>query len=467
MNKKNIVWITLDSIRRDHTSLGNYERDTTPELRRAAEADRGCNLNAYSHAIWSNPSNASILTGTYPEYHGVGLRNEVLPEDIPTIGQLLSDVGYTTVGLSFNPYFNTETRTNRGFDRFEWVDKQNLLSTAGIKTIFKYVSQLPWESAGFTTDAKRHSEDYLSAEITRDWIRSLAADDQPFFLYTHWVGAHTPWYPPKPYRERFAENIALDASEAAETVFEYSSDPYRETAAGPDYTEREREAIDAMYDSAIRYTDAQVGRVLDYVDEALNEETTVVVTADHGDLLGEKGVFGHKLAVHDGLINVPLVVYGECGLGDRRGSIVQHADVMQTLASGAGADVSSMQGVTLTDQKRRYAVAQRGPTTYRNTISTIREKYDPGFEASGFPEGLVTCIVDGEFKLRQAESREDLFELPNERDDISATLSGVAEMMSGALEQWRSSIPEPVTTNDAVEMTERRQQQLHDLGYLN
>ena len=78
--RPNIVWITLDSVRADHTSVAGYHRDTTPNLERIAGRPGGTALtNCFAHANWSLPSVASMLTGTYPAYLGTGSHNSVPP----------------------------------------------------------------------------------------------------------------------------------------------------------------------------------------------------------------------------------------------------------------------------------------------------------------------------------------------------------------------------------------------------
>ncbi|AUV84145.1 hypothetical protein C2R22_21430 (plasmid) [Salinigranum rubrum] len=82
----NIVWLTLESLRFDHTSLSGYKRDTTPFLQSiAAESSAVSFDKCFSHGIWTRPASASILTGTYPSHHQAGMGSDVIPDDLPTV----------------------------------------------------------------------------------------------------------------------------------------------------------------------------------------------------------------------------------------------------------------------------------------------------------------------------------------------------------------------------------------------
>jgi len=98
MDGQSVVWITLESIRYDYTSLSNYELETTPSLQPIAASQGG---NAFSHCIshgnWTGTSSASILTGTTPPTHGIfGESNLVLPRDVATVPELLPRRIYLT-----------------------------------------------------------------------------------------------------------------------------------------------------------------------------------------------------------------------------------------------------------------------------------------------------------------------------------------------------------------------------------
>lgn len=101
----NIVWLTLESLRFDHTSLSGYKRDTTPFLRSlAAESSAVSFDSCFSHGIWTRPASASILMGTYPSHHQAGMDSDVIPDDLPMIPELLGEQGYDTAGVSTVAY---------------------------------------------------------------------------------------------------------------------------------------------------------------------------------------------------------------------------------------------------------------------------------------------------------------------------------------------------------------------------
>lgn len=120
MDKPNIVWITLDSVRHDHTTMSGYRRETTPYIEKIANKSDGVAFSScFAHARASATSVPSILSGTYPSRHGTYYReSSAFPDELPLAAELFSDVGYNTVGISNNGYAGSLTNVDRGFDEF-------------------------------------------------------------------------------------------------------------------------------------------------------------------------------------------------------------------------------------------------------------------------------------------------------------------------------------------------------------
>lgn len=450
--------------------MGSYGRGTTPNMERiAAEPAGQAFTNCIAHAMWSLPSDASILTGTYPSHHGTGLWNEVLPEGIKTVPERFADLGYHTAAVSQNAYCSESTGLARGFDQFDSVTRSNFLRTVGPWTLLKYALNARRHSGGYTLSTDRHRSDYLATDLAKRRVRSFEGSHEPFFLFVHTLGAHLPYAPPLSFREAFTDGIELSADEALSRAVELSSNHYRSTAGGCEFSRTDREAIDAMYDALVAYADWYVGAFFDFLEGLDLGETVFVVTADHGDLLGEHGVMGHQLSLHDGVVNVPAVVHGLPSLTDVDGdTVVQHVDVMRALLGAAGASDGTLAGFQGRDPRsdpRTYAVSQRGTDTYETAMAQLRER-DPESDLDRFHPGLLHAVRDERFKLLRSERGEELYELPDERTDVRATYPSVADGHGAVLDRFLTRVGERRSTDEQREMSDGMRDQLADLGYV-
>lgn len=467
--RPNIVWITLDSIRQDRTNMGEYERNTTPHMERIAERDTATAFtDCIAHGIWSLTSDASVLSGLYPSQHGTGFWNDVLPDDVRTVPERFSDLGYHTAGLSTNGYLTEATGLDRGFDRFEWVNKSNLLKTVGPRILLKYLLRLRTESAGYTAPLDYHRSDYLSTQYAKSWIDDFAGTAEPFFMFVHMLGAHIPYVPPLPYRAEFTDDIDLPSDDAVDIAYDTSLNYYREIAHGCEHSPSVQDAIDSQYDGLVKYVDRKIGTLFDYVDATTRGPTVFVVTADHGDLLGERGILGHQLVVHDGLINVPLVVHGLPSLAALpRESLVQHIDVMRALLREAGAstsDLADMEGVDPRQTTRQYALSQRGHDTYEKAIDEIRH-HRADFDADPYQPGLLHSVRSHTHKFVQGSEHERFYELPDETENLRPSQEGMAAKYRRFLEDSLDSFEE-IHDSAEREVSDAMRRQLQDLGYV-
>lgn len=464
--RPNIIWLTLESTRADHTSLGGYERDTTPNLRRISTDDQGRTFkNCFSHGIWTLPSSASILTGTYPTHHGTGFGNSAIPQELATAPELFGELGYHTACLSPNSHLSSGTALDRGFDDFAWIGKSTLLETVGLPTVLKYVLNIRRHGGGLTTDTKKHGTGFLLQDMAKRWLRSLA-DDQPFFFYAHYGDPHHPYYPPLPYLDRYADEFPVSPKEAGEIAVAHHEDIHELTANGCGLTPDEWEALRGMYDAEIAYVDDLVGELYDFVKGLDIGETVFVVTADHGEFFGEQGLLGHTIAVDDAVTHVPLVVHGFDDLLNHDGELVQHIDVMQTLLSSVGGDTEQMQGIDLTESTRDYAISQRGAERCEQYLERYTD-INPDFDTSDYHSGNLSAIRTLEFKYLRSDNESELFRLPDEETDVSERYPEVVEFLDTELGQWLDTTGASVTS-ESVEgnFTEAMEEQLADLGYL-
>jgi len=458
----NIVWLTLDSVRVDHTSMGGYRRDTTPHLQRVADSSEGeWYSNCSAHANSTRVSVPSIITGTYPSHHGVR-GNLTLPDELETVPEILSRNGYHTIGLSRNA--NSSMGFDRGFDEFKWISSDTFLSAVDFSTIVKYTLNIRRHSAGFATDTAKHATPFVLNDMAKRRVKSCAGSDEPFFLYLHYNETHRPYFPPLPYLDRYTDKIAMTAEEVAEFAMEMHYNCDEIIADGTNFSEDEWDALHAMYDAEIAYTDECVGRLFDYVRSLNIGETIFIITADHGELFGEQGMLAHKIVLHDHLINVPLVTHGFDDVSCTSVDLLQHADLMETLVSMVGGNTAQFQGVNLRSESREYVISQTwGAEEYLQYLRDI----NPEFDDSSYYKSLLTCVRDEEFKYQESKDRSELFVLPDETTDVSDQHPQKVDELSRFLEDWFESDGQPVSTTERRgEFTDAMKEQLADLGYL-
>lgn len=457
-DKPNVVWITLDSVRMDHTTLGGYYRDTTPRL--AEIASKGFSHNKCFTPGRATPyASASFLTGTYPFRHGLPWKNEYLPSKLQTVPEMLGRVGYETAGLSRNSFVGPGTGLDRGFNRFEWIDSSRFIEAVPFSVLLSWAFRIRKHSAGFTKDAGKHSTSYIMNKMAKRWLQDLS-NTAPFFFYLHYNEPHHPYYPPLSFLDEYTDEIEFSTERAATFAMEMH-DKYRSWIANDRRLSRdELDALEALYDAEIRYTDEMIGRLFDYVQTLNLDNTVFVVTADHGDFFGEKGLLSHVLSIDDGVTHTPLVVHGMDEI-KTESPVVQQIDVMQSIVAKAGGDTSQFQGVNLRNEVRESAITNRAPMK-----ESAWNKYNPEFDISRFHEGKLCSIRTESFRYQKSDEGAELYEVPNENQDVKGQYPNVASKLDEAVEEWLHSEGTPIEEELNSQLDEDMRQQLRNLGYV-
>ena len=303
------ILISLDTLRADHMSLYGYTRDTTPYLDRLAE-ESVVFERAFAPAAWTLVSHMTMLTGLYPNQHGVVDWKWALADETPLLAERLRRLGYQTVGLYYQGWIHRRHGFDRGFDVFR-----------------------AHESA---EEAGEHLTEALSG----------LDPERPFFLFLHLFDIHCgplgkepgPIYDcPPPYDELFLPGAAERLPKLSE--HRLWNEP---GLLGPDALE----GLAALYDGGIRHVDDKLALwIEDWKRAGWLDDTLLVVTADHGESLGQRGlgIKDHGGPYQEGL-RVPLIVRRPDGVGagERVYSTVHLADVVPTILAwvGVGADAA-------------------------------------------------------------------------------------------------------------------------------
>jgi arylsulfatase A-like enzyme len=298
-NVLNVVLITLDTTRAD--ALGTYGQrlPVSPNIDRLA-AEGTQFVQCVSSAPSTLPSHSTLFTGKQPYVHGVRANSGfVLSDANVTLAEVLRERGYATAAEVAAPVLGVQTQISQGFDR---------------------VRDLSSEDVERKSIRVRHQGDIREVlidereadDITKHGIRFINENrEKKFFLWLHYFDAHQPYSPP----DRFSE-ISLESP----------------------------------YHGEIRYVDEQVDRILKQIEGVgLRERTLVVVTADHGEGLGEHSEDTHVHFVYDSTIRVPLLLWG-AGVprGLKISSLVRTVDVAPTILDLLGLPpMDGVQGLSL------------------------------------------------------------------------------------------------------------------------
>lgn len=375
-NLPNILWICTDQQRFD--SLGCYGNSfvETPNLDRLAR-EGVLFEHAYSQSPVCTPSRASFLTGRYPRTTRCRQNGQAIPPDEVLVTKRLHDAGYVC-GLAgklhlapCNPNVcrGTEQRIDDGYDQFFWSHDPNdawfthdytqWLRDKGLHRDTQrfqdseYVEVLPSEA---------HSQTTWCVERAMSFIRSAERFQQPWLFSVNMFDPHHGFDPPLAALERYRAMLAdiplpnyvegeLDNKPVWQRIDHTGAYGGRAGYPYPDMTAADHRWIRAAYWAMIDVIDRQVGRLLDLLEETGQRENTVIIfTSDHGEMLGDHGIYLKGPYFYDPAVRVPLIVTGPGMLnsGVRADALVELVDLAPTLLEASGIEVPiGMQGKSL------------------------------------------------------------------------------------------------------------------------
>ena len=469
MMERPLIWISIDSLRKDHTSGYDGESDSTPELAsKLKNPDFQQFTNCISHAKWTRSSVGSILTGTHPEQHQVGMElNQAVPSDLPTVAELFSQAGYDTACLTENGLIGPDLHLDRGFDDYFHIDMlpERLLEIGKYSpdVPLRYLALLFSESGGLSRNGWEHSLAHLTTMTAEKWI--ARHQDSPFFLYLHYNDPHHPYCPSISQRGKVADEAPGDIpqSDYPDFAIDIHNRLYELIAEGIPLSETEMELLKALYDAEIRHTDKWIGRLLEYVLETV-PKSRVVITADHGELFGEGGGLAHKLLLHDALVNVPLITYNFEELSPHTSDLIQHIDIVKTALEPLDVRTDTLAGKDLRQESRSIAVSQRSPGVFARNIEKI-QGYNPEFDVSGLQPGELTAFRTKTHKLLVGEESTRLVSVKDESRDLSEDEPGLKRELEAEASEWFDNVDDGFAREKA-EISESMESQLADLGYL-
>ena len=291
-DRRNIVLITLDSLRADHCSFMGYHRKTTPTMDKMARKGLYFEI-AVPSGIATNPSMFGVHTGNYAltsaeDYNGRHWRQEFKYNT--TIAEVLSKKGYSTLAINSNVAASTYFGFNKGFKYFLDLAPEPLPNKK-IFRFFRYIKEI-YNGTGVS----RPWEDYYD-----ELLKYVSSARKPYFLWVLLMDTHIPYIPPRRYRN-YCNFISVCYSNWL--AFQ-----------GPLWTFIEklgRVVIDARnaYDDCIRYADEFIKRLW---EDLKDDDPIFIIHGDHGEGFGEHGFYGHPpgypVILYEEFTHVPLIIY--------------------------------------------------------------------------------------------------------------------------------------------------------------
>jgi len=333
-SKPNIILISLDTVRADHTSVYGYDRDTTPNLRRFA-AESTLYRNAISAASWTAPSHASIFTGMYTLRHGVryNLPDNTLgrlPDAVPTLTEELAHQGYRTEAVVANyAYLSESLGFGRGFDSYRLAMPWTVFERSRYPSVLRWVRRRLLPSAG--EEITYSNAGRMTAEAIN--VLGQLAGRQRFFMFVNYMDAHWPYAPPEPFRSRFGAPSRIMSSE------DYAELERAVLVRKRAITGAEQRDLIAAYDGGIAYLDQQLGVLFDALRRAgVYDDALIIVTSDHGEAFGDKSLMDHGTSVYQDQVHVPLLIkFPEQREPAEQNALVSGVDLYPTVMEAVGA----------------------------------------------------------------------------------------------------------------------------------
>jgi arylsulfatase A-like enzyme len=446
----NVLLIVLDTVRADRLSLYGYERSTTPFLKQLAQ--RGIRFDeARATAPWTLPSHASMFNGHWPREFGDKWATPLV-RNFPTLAEYLGDHGYATAGFVGNfGNCSQETGLARGFTHYEDYVLERLapLRTSGLVefvagTFYQMIPALDIRSFRPVPRLMSHwfgfGQRKSAASIRRSlltWLSERRETDRPFFVFLNFFDAHQEYKLPPDAQHRFVDYpVTIDELSVVYEQWLFLD----KTELDPSFIKLARDS----YDDCLRYLDDQLGMLLlGLLNRGLLDQTLIIVTADHGEGLGEHNLFDHGESLYRTEIRVPLLIVPPSGLNLPAvvGKTVSLRDLPATIVDllGLGAG-SPFPGKSLARFWRNSPsrIAETPPDT-DPVVSELRSPNPllPDRGRSPASRGPLISLADNKFVYirNERDGSEQLFDERNDPQE-SSDRSGV-ESMRVVLDDFR------------------------------
>lgn len=439
MASPNLLLLCTDQQRFDALGAAGNPHVQTPNLDRLA--GQGARFtNCYVQAPVCGPSRASLMTGQYLRRHGQWANGVDLAPDRQLFTKTLAEDGYDC-GLVGKLHLGAagggrvEPRVDDGFRVFRWAHDPYLSSTGNhyhrwLQDRFPGLLEQTLESGDHAFDTLPTEAHYSHwvAEETIDFLTGGRDQDRPFCFIANFFDPHHGFGAPPEYESIYDPDL-LPAP--VTTPDELSTKPaiYSEASARS-YAGRSRgygecsaaelRQIKASYYAMVTLVDAEVGRILQVLDEqGLADDTLVIFTSDHGELLGDHQMLLKGPMMFDCSVKVPLLVRWPARVagGQMVEDLVEWIDLAPTLLAAAGAELATVQGRSLLPR-----ITQTGAWTDRDwVLSEYRNSgapYDPPVHTTMFRRGGHKVVVHHGEPATTRPRDGELYDLVEDPDEL-------------------------------------------------
>jgi len=515
----NILFIMADQLRADYLGCNGHPTIKTPTIDKLAKG--GVNFSrAYTQAPVCGPSRMSFYTGRYVSSHGATYNNVPLKLSEQTLGDYLRPSGYRValVGkthmkkddegmarLGIDPQSSRGVLAGQcGFEPYERDDglhpDQHVSPDLAYNEYLRnlgFTGHNPWhEYANSVEDdegnvqsgwymrncdrpariPEQYSETAYTTNRAIDFIDESVG--QPWCLHLSYIKPHWPYIAPQPYHQMYGVDDIVDrnASEAEKETDHPVINAFMAHMESQNFAQDEvRERVIPPYMGLISQIDTHIQRVIDHLKEIGEYDNTIIVlTADHGDYLGDHWL-GEKELFHEASVRIPLIIHDPRTIADNsRGStdnrLVEAIDLVPTFLDLAGAkecshslEGRSLMPILAGEQQlawRQYAVSE-ADYAWRNARKRLNLEPD---------QSRAAMICDERWKYIHYEHfRPQLFDLlndPKELNDLgeSSDHETIRERMNSALYEWhRQRKNRSTIRNDSVSQQTGK---AHAKGYL-
>ena len=444
--KPNILWICTDQQRYDTSNCTGNPFVKTPNIDSLAR-DGVLMDGAYTVCPVCAPSRAAFLTGRYPRTCGVRQNGQDIPETEYLLPRMLADNGYVC-GLSGKLHISAcmpsvckdvERRINDGYSFFSWShhparvnggnnwpgnDYTNWLASLGMDSITERLPECRYVEKGMP---KEYSQTRWCFDEAMKFI-SMQDDDQPWMFSLNCFDPHHAFDPPYEYLERYLPILDklplpdyIPGELESKSVFQrkdhvgaYDSPGHLAYDAMTDLDHR---YITAAYYAMIDQIDDNVGRIVDFLKEKGQYENTIIVyMSDHGESLGDHGIYLKGPYFYESAVHVPLIISQKGRLLEnvRRSALVELTDIAPTLCDLSGIPLyAGFQGKSFSE----LLLNEDRKDEFRNSVYS--EFYNANIKHRN-PLAFVTMVRNRRWKLVRPSSLDgsdygsELYDLEND-----------------------------------------------------
>ncbi|NJL99772.1 MAG: sulfatase [Synechococcaceae cyanobacterium SM2_3_2] len=541
VQRPNILMIVLDTQRADRLSCYGATKGTetqpimearpatTPHLDQFAQHSTLFE-RAISPAQWTIPAHASMFTGEYPSTHQVVQADLELGSDYPTMVEILKKNGYQTIGFCNNPLLGVlKNGLRRGFDTFYnyggalptrpangtplpaplgWLLEQYTqfwrklsypIQNAFAKSDALFQLALhPWLAPlwtrlnfkGHTAASLRDVSRFLEQQAQKQAQKQTQPDKTPpFFCFVNLMETHLPYWPPEPFIQKFAPYFSQDRA-ARDFLRSYNAQPYRWMAPLTDpLSPLQLQVLSDIYDAEVAYQDHLLGQLFQTLQSTqLEDNTLVMVVADHGEGLGEHDFVGHAFVVYEELIRVPLIIhYPGQTTGERISTPVSTRRLFHTVLDVAGIQTRLSRRVQREIQ--HLSLRRTDPAQDPEAETVLAEAFPPHIliramqqresELMEQRQCLATrrAIYQGSHKLVTTGSERQLYDMSQDPEEVEPIAGSHAATEEDRLQHLMQTLIQMAESRRSDGSGGPRQhnleaadpdllQQMQDLGYM-